>query len=389
MPKNNVLRMAILFAIGWGLCGCTIIPGLHVSESPGVVHGDSYSTSSEAGVTTYHLQQSPVLSAVRIREINGNTLQDVFSERLGKSPELAALGSVSPADVPPEYLVGAGDILFITVWDHPELNNPSGQNRSDPESSGRLVSSAGTVFYPYMGLVDVAGKTVDQIRSTLSTGLAKVIQKPQIDVRVISFRSKRVQVTGEVKTPGLLTLDDTPKGVLEALAEKGGLSPNASRRSVLLTRAGKTYQIDLSGLLSGGSAAPNPPLAPGDIVHVPDRSLDQVFVLGEVNNQGPVYLQQSNSTLTEALTLSGGLDKLRANDGGVLVFRRPSGDEGVATVYPLDMASPVGLLLAGEFPLQPRDVVYVQATGFVKYNSVINQILPTISAIFQIDRLTK
>jgi len=88
------------------------------------------------------------------------------------------------------------------------------------------------------------------------------------------------------------------------------------------------------------------------------------------------------------LTAAGGLDRLRANDSGLLIFRRPANEGEVPTVYRLDMDSPVGVLLAGEFEMQAKDVVYVKATGFAKYNAVINQFLPTISAVFQLDRLT-
>ena len=60
----------------------------------------------------------------------------------------------------------------------------------------------------------------------------------------------------------------------------------------------------------------------------------------------------------------------------------------MASLYRLDMSSAVGMLVAGEFELQRRDVVYVGASAFSKYNSIINQLLPTISAVFQVDRLT-
>ena len=71
------------------------------------------------------------------------------------------------------------------------------------------------------------------------------------------------------------------------------------------------------------------------------------------------------------------------------MFRRPAQPGGQATVLKLDLGSPLGLLLAGEIELQPRDVVYVASTDFAKYNSVIGQLLPTISAIFQADALVR
>ncbi|WP_083844541.1 polysaccharide biosynthesis/export family protein [Hydrocarboniphaga effusa] len=288
-----------------------------------------------------------------------------------------------------EYIVGSGDILQIVVWDHLELTNPFGATTRDPISAGQLVAADGTLHFPYVGVFKAGGMTVRQVREYISDRLSVVVNKPQVDVRVASFRSGRIQVTGEVKNPGVVTLDDTPKGVIEALNERGGLNTTASRRIAILIRGDTSYEIDLASLLSGNSPAINPQLNAGDIVHVPDTGNDQVFVLGELAKQAPVVMGQQRMSLTEALTKSGGLDRLTANDSGVLIFRRQPNPQKPALIYALDMSTPSGMLLAGEFNLQPRDVVYVKATAFAQYNSVINQLLPTISAVFQIDRLTQ
>lgn len=298
---------------------------------------------------------------------------------------------LAPLDLhnPIEYIVGPGDVLQIIVWDHLELTNPFGSTTRDPVSGGQLVAADGTVTFPYVGNFKASGLTVQQIQELLARGLSTVVNKPQVSVRIAAFRSSRIQVTGEVKNPGVVTLDDTPKGAIEAINERGGLNPTASRRKALLIRDGKSYEIDLAGLLSSGAPAINPQLNAGDTVHVPDTNNDQVFVLGELNKQGPLVMGQQRMSLTEALTKSGGMDSLRAEDSGVLVFRRPQSPQDTALIYALDMSTPQGVLLAGEFNLQPRDVVYVKATAFAQYNLVVSQMLPTITAVFQIDRLTR
>lgn len=354
-------RLTLLFSLL--LSGCALIPGLRVSESS-VFEPDGY----------------------RLVEITPDAIRE---SRKGAANPGSTLTPITPGKAAGEYIIGPGDVLTVIVWEHPELTNPTGEFR-DPVSAGRLVGADGTVFYPYAGNLQVAGKTPMQVQTEIARSLARVIKNPQVEVRVAGFRSQRIQITGEVRQPGLVTLDDMPKGVLEAINERGGLSENASRREAILVRDGAAHRIHLGSLLSGARPGGNPELKAGDLVHVPHMTEDQVFVLGEVKKPAPVPLQYGFMTLTEALTISGGLDQLTANDSGVLVFRRaePAGEGRVPTVFRLDLSEPEGLLLAGEFELQPRDVVYVKATAFAQYNTVINQLLPTISAIFQIDRLT-
>ncbi len=378
---NYATRPAVL-ALGLSLGACTVIPGLHVSEGRAT---ESYRVTVVDAEVVALLAKEVADPIVPLRKAELRATPAVAG--LALSPPAAAI-PLTPMDNAVAYQVGPGDVLSIIVWDHPELTNPTGEFR-DPESSGRLVASDGTMFYPYVGVFNVQGQTVSQIRDHLTQRLTKVIQSPQVDVRVAAFRAHRIQITGEVKQPGLVTLDDTPKGVLEAIGERGGLTDAASRRQVILKRGGEAYRIDLAALLSGVRTVVNPRILPGDIIHVPDSGTDRVFVMGEVKASAPVTMLQNGLTLTEALTTVGGLDRLSAQDSGLLIFRR--GQEvvdGKPTIFVLDLGKPEGMLLANEFDLAPRDVVYVKATSFSKYNSVINQLLPTISAVFQVDRLT-
>lgn len=111
------------------------------------------------------------------------------------------------------YTVGVGDILSIVVWDHPELVFPTqtytiGTAYDIPALGGAanvpgyVVSPAGTIQFPYAGVVTVLGKTPDEIRGDLSKQLKSVVNMPQITVRVLAFRSRRVYLDGEVKVPG-------------------------------------------------------------------------------------------------------------------------------------------------------------------------------------------
>jgi len=100
------------------------------------------------------------------------------------------------------------------------------------------------------------------VRDILAKKLAKVIEKIQIDVRVISFRSKRVYVVGEVKTPGLQEITDVPVTILDAVNRAGGFTAESDHSQVLLTRDGTTWRVDLQSLYEDGAIGQNVKLEP-------------------------------------------------------------------------------------------------------------------------------
>ena len=188
-----------------------------------------------------------------------------------------------------EYLIGPGDVIQVIVWDHPELTIPAGSFR-DAETSGQQVGEDGYMFYPYVGMVKAGGMNIAALRDYLTDRLSRYIQNPQLDVRVIGFRSKRVYVVGEVQTPGVLPLNDLPMTIADAISLSGGLTPNAWKSGVNVSRNGKVYEIDLRALYDFADASQNLMLRHGDIVNVLDRSQQKVFMMGEVRQPKAVEI---------------------------------------------------------------------------------------------------
>ncbi|NKE40407.1 sugar ABC transporter substrate-binding protein, partial [Mycobacterium tuberculosis] len=128
-----------------------------------------------------------------------------------------AAALVGPATA---YTLGAGDVLQVTVWDHPELALAQGQQPqtntrpSDPPQ-GFVIDDAGNVQMPYAGNVPVAGLTVDGARQAISAALARYFVAPKVTVRVASFRAKQIHVDGEVRTPGTVPVNDVPLTLYE------------------------------------------------------------------------------------------------------------------------------------------------------------------------------
>lgn len=277
-----------------------------------------------------------------------------------------------------QYFVGVGDVLSITVWDHPELTLPAGEQRSQLES-GSSVDAQGQIFYPYIDRVNVSGRTVGQIQQDLTLKLSEFIPDPQIEVKVAAFNSQKVVVTGAVNRPGSMTISNIPLTLLEAVNGVGGLTAKANITHVTVQRGGKTYYVHLKDFLSAGNTSGNPVLQGGDIVNVPVHKNNVAYVLGQIREPGLVDLGDDGLNLTEAITQRGGLFEETADAQGIFVFR--SARDGGVDVFQLDATTPLAFVLATQFLMHPQDVVYIVTDPAAQWNAIIEKLVPSISAV--------
>jgi polysaccharide biosynthesis/export protein len=294
------------------------------------------------------------------------------------------------ATIPPElltkepklYRIGAGDVLFITVWDHPELTVPSG-SQQQVISNGRVVHPNGELFYPHVGTVMAMGMTLQELGQKLTEELNKYIENPQVDVSVLSFESQKILVSGALNNTAPIRITTTPMNLVEALGVAGVKTEEADLSRVILTRGDRQYVLDVYELTRDSTDINELYLQDKDRIHVSYNDNKKVFVMGEVKQPMALSYVQHTLSLTNALSAAGGLDQLTSNGNAVYVIRGLGDMETQpAKIFRLHTEQATGFILASRFELLPQDVIYVGSTKLTQWNRIIYTLLPT-STLFQ------
>jgi polysaccharide biosynthesis/export protein len=353
----NKLAMRLVFLIIPVLVtGCALAPGLYMKDHTAGQNGSDPAPAGALIPITLELIRQDLDPAEKPVEAE---VQHLFA-------------GVKP------YVIGVGDVLAVTAWGHPEISAQPGQ--AGGEGNGYPVGSQGEIQFPLLGRVKVLGLTELEVQKTVTEGLARFIKNPQITVRIQAYRSGRVYIDGEVRNPGLQAINDLPMSLQEALARAGGVTPNAKRSAIAITRQNVTTQVDMLRLAEQGINPSRIMLAPGDLVFVPAKDDAKVYVLGEVMQPRPVPMRADGRlTLNEALGESGGVSTGGGNAGQIYVLRSLRGQE--PKIYHLDATRPLAYALSDGFELRPRDVVYVDPVPLVRWNRVISLLLPSSQAI--------
>ncbi|EEE14522.1 polysaccharide biosynthesis/export family protein [Burkholderia multivorans] len=317
------------------------------------------------------------------------------------------------------YRIGPADVLSIIVWDHPELVMPNltydvgSTAGAQPPSAGMagqsvpgyLVSADGCIQFPYVKRLAVAGLSEADAQQRLARALQPYVRDAQVSLRVVGFRSKKVYVNGEVRSPGVKPITDVPMTLANALNEASGVLDSGDASHIALTRGGRRYRIDLPRLAESGLDAARIVLQDGDELRVPPARDYSVFVMGEVLKPGPLPLR-SDGRLTLSQALGAAQINQVTSDPSRIYLVRPAraaaaaragtdaarGNAGVgqpgaqAQVFHFDARSPQAMALAQRVELEPDDVVFVDAAGVVRWNRVISQLVGGTAAAYNIQR---
>lgn len=211
----------------------------------------------------------------------------------------ALTARVSCAAEEEPYRLRPGDVINVTVV---------------PQSSyGHVVTVQpdGKVNYPVAGEIQAAGKTLEELRVSLTRGLEKELNAPRVTVTLQTSAPERlpqITVLGAVRAPGLFDLKKDWR-VTEALAAAGGPAPNADLKRITITHKDRTIQtVDLAVGGDEASQKNNILIRGGDLIVViegdaPPRA--QVTVLGAVKAPG-IFDFRTGWRLSEAVASAGG-----------------------------------------------------------------------------------
>lgn len=248
-----------------------------------------------------------------------------------------------------DYVLGPGDIVKITVYEHPDL------------ATEVRISQGDAITFPLIGEVKIGGDTTAAAERKIANMLAQggFVNQAQVNVVVSQFHSQEVYVLGQVNKPGKYPLDGAST-VLDMIAVAGGVSKEGADRAVLVHQDKEgpvrkdidllePFYPDQALADHDGKIAANLDVSNDDVIFVPRAP--QFYVYGEVQHPG-AYRLEREMTVMQALSVAGGFTQ-RANDDKVSIKRRDKAGK-VVTLPSHDLSQTV----------QPNDVIYVKASLF-------------------------
>jgi polysaccharide export outer membrane protein len=358
---------AIVLGVGVGLAACTAMPG----DGPWM--GGAATTTTDA-LPFDVIDLTPTTIA--------NYRQPPPIDRPSTVSNLPAGGRVA---------VAPGDAIKVRIFEPYEGSIFPTIQRPGADFGVQRVTDDGTVNVPFVGTIKVAGLDLGQIEKKVAQQVAASgkAQDPQVIVEFVADRTHTVMVSGDVRNPGRISLLEGVRSVVEAInkaggpAGIGGQAPNgvgANQFEVVVRRNGQIIlQSQYSDLLAGGDIG----LQKNDEIVV--RPNPRMFtVLGAVVKAGNVEMSKHSISLLEAMGTVGGLNDTRANKTGVYVFRMgdlQNNPTARGRVFRLDLYQPVSIFIAQQFPVLPKDVVYITNAPLYEYDKILTSLYRTFSIV--------
>lgn len=355
-----------------------------------------------AGPSTREVEQttdSRGVTGIQIVDVTNDVARSLLANR-----KLDLFSDTFAEGAAPAYVVGAGDVLEVSVWEAPPaalFGVGMLDARSGPATTRvtafpeQMVGSDGTINMPFAGQIPAVGRSLQEIETEIVQRLKGKANQPQVLVRLVRNVSANVTVVGEVASSTRMPL--TPRGerLLDALAAAGGVRQPVSKMTLQLTRGDRVRALPLDTIIR--DPRQNIALQPGDVVTAMHQPLS-FTMLGATGKNEEVNFEAQGISLAQALARSGGLHDARADAQGVFIFRFEQADaldwrgqavktpDGkVPVVYRVNLNDPATFFVAQNFPVSNKDVIFVTnapAAELQKFlNLVISAIYPVASVV--------
>lgn len=265
---------------------------------------------------------------------------------LAATAVLAAAACLPALAAGPGTVIHPGDQLSVQVYGDQTLT----QNVT--------VLNDGTIAYPLIGQVPVAGKTPEQAAAVLRQRLLKYVRHPVVTVAIAQLAQPNVMVLGDVKNPGKYQLPSDAR-LSDAIAAAGGLSDQDGNYPVarISGPGGRVTQVSLQKLLRSGDTQLDERLAEGDVVYVPGPVQFYVNVTGAVDHPGPIQVNQGDG-LAVAIAKAGNSASAQADLNHVRLIR--TGPDGKQQTQEINLYQALqSNNQAANVALQKGDTIYV------------------------------
>lgn len=319
-------------------------------------------------------------------------ISDAVARKVLAAQKRSVFSEAFPDSVAPGYVVGPGDMLEVSVWEAPPATL-FGTTVLDPRAGAattrvtsfpeQMVAADGTINVPFAGTVPVATKSPRQIEVDIAKRLSGKAHQPQVLVRVTRNATSNVTVVGELAQSVRMPLTAKGELLLDAVAAAGGVRQPVSKMTIQLSRDGQVLAMPLEAIIQDPKQ--NIVLHPGDVV----TALHQPWsftALGAMGKNEEIYFETQGITLAQALGRMGGLQDARADAQGMFVFRFedpaavdagsqsvPLTPEGKApVVYRVDLRDPRTFLIAQNFPVRNKDVIYIANASTAELQKFLN-----------------
>lgn len=321
------------------------------------------------------------------------------SERIKLMPP-RFLGTLVNSSVPGESgLIGPGDTLSVSIFEPSGNLFGSGAGASSVRSGQQQlpsvgVDSSGNATIPFAGPVRVAGLSSTQAGAAIRRALIGRVGNPQVVVSIAENSFNTVNVLGDVRQPGRSPLSSNADRILDVITERGGTTRAVEDVIVNIQRDGQTFSAPLAAVMTDFNE--NVRLARGDEINLTYRPR-KFSTFGALGAVAEVAMESGPTTLAGAISKVGGLNANAANARSVLVFRfeRPEVAEalgvtqaptvrGIPIVYRLNFEDATGLFTAGNFVVEPGDIVYVPQSGLAEMRKFFEAIQSFTRIVYDI-----